>query len=256
MNPPTDSQREEPRRRPQGERPAMFQTWSELLFLHWKVDPDELQKTLPPGLYVDTKDGAAWLGVVPFQMRRIRPAGLFPVPWLSYFLELNVRTYVHDESGRPGVWFYSLDTNRWAAYKIARTLFKLPYFKAIMETAHSGDGWIGYSCQRKGSHGEARFRHRPEAGASAIEAEPGSLEFFLLERYLLFSHDPRSGGIYSGQVHHRPYQYHPVEVSEYSSAPIGWDGLPGGSGSPAHACFAEPVDVEVFALKALDKFSG
>jgi uncharacterized protein YqjF (DUF2071 family) len=78
---------------------------------------------------------AAWVGVVPFRMDRIRPYCLPPVPWLSWFLELNVRTYVHDDEGNPGVWFHSLDTNRWPAYKIARTAFKLPYHHAAMQTS-------------------------------------------------------------------------------------------------------------------------
>jgi len=246
---PTEPQREAPRQRPEGERAALFQTWSELLFLHWQVDPEELQKTLPPGLFIDTRDSSAWLGVVPFQMRRIRPAGLCAVPWLSYFLEMNVRTYVHDEQGRPGVWFYSLDTNRWPAYKIARTVFKLPYFNATMGTGHEENGWINYRCRRKGSSGEAEFRYRPLSGGNTKEAETGSLEFFLLERYLLFSHDPRSGRLFSGQVHHRPYRYGPVDVSEFSSLPITWNGLPDCHGHPVHACIADPVDVEVFGLK-------
>ncbi len=118
------------------ERPAapvvMHQRWRALLFAHWRIDPDAIQKTLPVGLHVDTCDGSAWLGVVPFFMDAVRPAFLPALPWLSWFQELNVRTYVHDEKGVPGVWFYSLDCNQPLAVAIARTLFHLNYRHAAM----------------------------------------------------------------------------------------------------------------------------
>ena len=174
-----------------------------------------------------------------------------PVPWLSWFLELNVRTYVHDDEGNPGVWFHSLDTNRWPAYKIARTVFKLPYFHAAMRTSLGADGWIDYRCRRRGELETAGFRYRPEDSEAPRKATPGTLEFFLLERYLLFSHTPANGRYFSGQVHHTPYQYRQVEVAEWSALPALWDGLPGLEGPPAHACVAEPVDVEVFALREI-----
>lgn len=229
----------------------MRQTWSELLFLHWRCDPATLQTILPAGLHLDTCDGSAWIGVVPFRMDRIRPAGLFAVPWLSWFLELNVRTYVHDDEGRPGVWFHSLDANRWPACKIGRTAFRLPYFHARMSSATSPDGWTDYRCHRLGEADEAHYRYRPDSTVPAREAEAGSLEFFLLERYLLFSHNPGTGRLFSGQVHHRPYRYRPADAEICSLLPTAWDGIPGLAGAPAHACAAEAVDVEVFALKAV-----
>ena len=251
MNPPTPEQREAVRQRPPHELPAMRQTWSELLFLHWKADPEIWRKTLPEGLHLDTCDGAAWVGVVPFRMDRIRPYCLPPVPWLSWFLELNVRTYVHDDEGNPGVWFHSLDTNRWPAYKIARTAFKLPYHHAAMQTSRGSDGWIDYHCRRRGQSDTARFRYRPEDSVTPRAANPGTLEFFLLERYLLFSHTPANGRYFSGQVHHTPYQYRQTAVEKYSTLPMVWDDLPLLEGPPAHACVAEPVDVEVFALREI-----
>ncbi len=251
MNPPTPDQREDPRIRPTHELSAMLQTWSELLFLHWTADPEVWRKTLPDGLHLDTFDGAAWVGVVPFRMDRIRPWCLPPVPWLSWFLELNVRTYVHDDEGNPGVWFHSLDTNRWPAYKIARAAFKLPYFHAVMRTARGADGWIDYHCRRRGETEAARFRYRPDGSRAPREAEAGTLEFFLLERYLLFSHTADDGRFFSGQVHHSPYQYRGVAVEEWSTLPARWDGLPVLEGPPVHACVAEAVDVEVFALREL-----
>lgn len=250
---PTDAQREAIRQRPAG-RAAMYQTWSDLLFLNWRVDAAALQETLPDGLFIDTFDGSGWLGIVPFQMRHIRPAGLPAVPWISYFLELNVRTYVHDRHGNPGVWFYSLDTNRWIAYKIARTVFKLPYFPAVMGARRDHEGFMDYHCRRTGTGDAteaARYRYRAGEGA-AQEATPGTLEFFLLERYALFSHDPVSKRIYSGQVNHTPYQFRPAEVPQWDTAPAIWNGLPDLSGPPAHVCMADPVDVSVFGLKTVE----
>ena len=134
--------------RPQG-RVVMWQRWTDLLFLHWALPPDVIQKTLPEGLAVDTFDDRAWVGIVPFFMEDIRPAGLPSVPWLSSFLELNVRTYVRDAAGRPGVWFYSLDCNRWMAVEVARRAFHLSYQHAVMEARTSADGWISYQCRRR-----------------------------------------------------------------------------------------------------------
>ncbi|NNE91236.1 MAG: DUF2071 domain-containing protein [Verrucomicrobiales bacterium] len=253
ISPPTDEQRIAVLQRPD-ERAVMRQTWSNLLFLHWRVRPESIQQTLPEGLFVDTFDDSAWLGVVPFEMRNIRPAGLFSVPWLSFFLELNVRTYVHDEQGNPGVWFYSLDTNRWLAYKIARTFFKLPYFPANMKMSRRDDGLLGYRAHRTGEVGPgSEFVYSPaDRDDELATAEVGTLEFFLLERYLLFSHDERRRRLFSGQVNHEPYQFQNADVREWDAAPVEWDGLSGlVNGNPIHQCVAQPVDVEVFRLKGL-----
>ncbi|MFG0295490.1 MAG: YqjF family protein, partial [Maioricimonas sp. JB045] len=126
MPQPTPEQRLQLRERPPC-RPVMYQSWQELLFLHWRIDTDIIQRTLPAGLHVDTCDGAAWLGVVPFLMRNIRPWWFCSVPGISNFLELNLRTYVCDDAGRPGVWFYSLDASQPLAVWAARTFFHLPY---------------------------------------------------------------------------------------------------------------------------------
>ena len=112
---------------------VMYQRWSELLFLHWRWEVEDLQRRLPEGLHVDLHEGEAWLGVVPFFMDRVRPRFLPAVPWVSWFRELNVRTYVHDDEGRPGVWFFSLDCEQPVAVRLARWLFRLPYFDAAMK---------------------------------------------------------------------------------------------------------------------------
>jgi len=226
-------------------RPIGRQRWSDLLFAHWKMDAQAVQATLPPGLFVDTLDGEAYVGIVPFFMERVRPAWLPPLPWISWFLELNVRTYVHDADGQPGVWFYSLDCNQPLAVAVARRFFHLPYFHARM-SAKRRDGAIQYHCQRRGETGEPwRYEWRP--GTHAAPAEPGTLEFFLIERYVLFSSD-REGQLHEGRVHHAPYRIHTPVVSALSTGPAHLAGFDL-RGDPVSLLGAKSVDVSIFPLK-------
>lgn len=234
------------RNRPVG-RAVMRQSWRDLLFLHFRTDPARVQATLPDGLEVDTfpdRSGRewAWIGVVAFRMEGIRPEGGFALPWLSAFPETNVRTYVTRRGEDPGVWFYSLDAARLIACTVARRTFSLPYHHAAMATTRDG-GRIGYRSVRQGS---------PEAGLSLdafvgglIAAPPGSLEFFLAERYLLYA--VQRGRVCSGRVAHVPYPLFNARVDG------GRQTLTDAVGFPAqpweHICFSPGVDVEVFGLR-------
>ena len=222
------------------------QRWSGLLFLHWKVEASAVQATLPPGLFVDTFEGAAYLGIVPFFMERVRPAWLPPLPWVSWFLELNVRTYVHDREGRPGVWFYSLDCNQPLAVAIARRFFHLPYFHAKMRATRR-DGAVEYHSQRRGTPTLSSYAWQPDDDTR--EAAPGSLEFFLVERYVLFSTD-RSGALHSGWVHHQSYRISHAVVPEFSVEPARQAGFDL-AGPPISTLCASAVDVSIFALGKL-----
>jgi len=221
----------------------MYQRWENLLFLHWRWDAAEIQRTLPPGLFVDTFQSEAWLAIVPFFMRGIRPRFFPAVPGISDFLELNVRTYVHDAQGRPGVWFYSLDCNQSLAVWTARTFFHLPYQHAAM-SAHSLDGCIDYTCQRRGDSNGSRFRYRIHSQAHL--AEPGTLEFFLAERYLLFSQSPR--GIRCGQVHHTPYPLATATLESWDVNSLLQAGFASPARPPDHVIASAGVDVRVFPL--------
>ena len=249
--PPTLAQRCNERERPAG--PVIGrQRWNQLLFAHWKIDPAAVQATLPRGLYVDTFAGGAYVGIVPFAMERVRPAWLPPLPWLSWFLELNVRTYVHDAAGRPGVWFYSLDCDQPIAVAIARRFFHLPYCHARM-AASVRDGVIHYECQRRGEAARpGYFAWSP--GAPAAPVAPGTLEFFLVERYVLFAADP-AGRLYAGRVHHAPYRVSVPQVVEFSREPARPAGFPL-DGEPASVLAARPVDVSIFPLARLDGSSA
>jgi uncharacterized protein YqjF (DUF2071 family) len=224
----------------------MRQRWSGLLFLHWPVDPALIAERLPAGLHVDTFEGKAWLGVVPFFMDRVRPTGIPAMPWLSWFMELNVRTYVHDDHGNAGVWFFSLDCNQPVAVEIARRSFHLPYQHAVMRSHVRGNS-IHYHCRRK-SIGALDAEFGYETPLSTKPAEPNSLEWFLVERYLLFSTNP-SGRIFRGLVHHQPYQIAAGNCEHLSTEPIRLNGFPVPTDPPASVLTAAPVDVRIFPLR-------
>ncbi len=223
---------------------VMRQTWKDLLFAHWPVPPAQVQQTLPEGLFVDTFDGLAWIGVVPFFMQNVRPVGCPCIPGISNFLELNVRTYVHDAAGIPGVWFYSLDCNQPLAVWIARNFFHLNYRHATMHAERCGPG-ISYFSRLKSAAWEATFHYHPTSPPT--QATPNSLEFFLLERYLLFSSD-RRGRIFSGRVHHSPYEISQASATISLDAMADLTGFPPIMCEPAHLCQSAGVDVRIFPL--------
>jgi len=224
---------------------VLLQRWEKLAFLHWRWDAADIQRTLPPGLFVDTFQGDSWLAIVPFYMRGIRPRFCPPVPGISDFLELNVRTYVHDEQGRPGVWFYSLDCDQPLAVWTARRLFHLPYQHARMQ-APMTDGWIDYTCQRRGEPAQSRLRY--QLSAETRTAAPGTLEFFLAERYLLFSPSPR--GIRCGQVHHVPYPLAEAKLDAWDAKPLLQAGFSDPQRPPDHVIGSPGVAVRVYPLTA------
>lgn len=249
-SPPTRAQRLAARERPPT-RPWMHHQWRELLFLHWRFDPDVIQRTLPAGLQVDTFDGAAWVGIVPFFMRGVRPVGLPPIPGLSNFQELNVRSYAFDRQGRPGVWFYSLDANCWPAVLGARWSFHLPYYWARMTYAFNEvTRRVHYTSQRRGSSPAltTEFDYQPE-GAVRVANDPDSLEFFLIERYLLFAE--RDGRLYCGRVHHPPYELTGARLGRWDENALRLDNLPPPGRDPDHVVLSRGVDVAVFGLQAV-----
>jgi uncharacterized protein YqjF (DUF2071 family) len=185
-------------------------SWHDLLFAHWPLSPDIICPLIPPRLTLDTFDGCAWVGVVPFRMSAVVPRYTPPAPWISAFLELNVRTYVTID-GKPGVWFFSLDAANPVAVAVARRWFHLPYFRARMGLDDDGD-WIAYSSRR--SHrgfppGEFQGRYRPTG--PVYRSEPGSLDAWLTERYALYAAD-RLGRVFRGDIHHVPWPLQPAEA--------------------------------------------
>jgi uncharacterized protein len=186
----------------------MGQTWEELLFAHWRVPLERVREHVPAELEVETHDGSAWVGVTPFRLRGLRGRGMLPLPGVSSFLELNVRTYVNFGGEKPGIWFFSLDAASRLAVEAARRTYLLPYFHARMSTTKRGE-WIDYECARIDEPGRVfSGRYRPDG--PVFHAEPGSLEWFLAERYCLYTVD--RGTVYRAEIHHELWPLQPAEA--------------------------------------------
>jgi uncharacterized protein len=200
----------------------MGQTWYDLLFAHWALPPEIVRPLVPEPLQLDERDGRAWLGVTPFVVGGLRPRGAPPLPWLSRFPELNVRTYVHYR-GRSGIHFFSLDAARLAAVVAARRSYRLPYFHADM-TAVREESTIRYESLRKGSSGpRADFRARYGPAGPRLPLMAGTLERWLTERYCLYVVE-EGAGVLRGQIHHPPWQLHAARATielNTMGAPLG-----------------------------------
>ncbi len=229
---------------------VMRMTWSELLFAHWPIEPEAVARLLPSGLTLDTRDGQAWIGVVPFLMSNVSPRCCPAVPGLSRFLELNVRTYVLRD-GKPGVWFFSLDAESPIAVRLARATFNLPYMDATMSMSQDALGGIRY--QSKRTHcGEpsAAFVASYQASGEPFQAKSGTLEHWLTARYCLYSAD-RKGRLYRGEIEHPPW--------ELSSSKWNWQSNTMGdpynfrlTGEP-HLLSAQPVTVRAWIATRCDR---
>jgi uncharacterized protein YqjF (DUF2071 family) len=188
----------------------MTMTWQNLLFAHWQLPPESLRPLIPAGLELETFDGSAWIGIVPFQMRNVGPYGPPLGPWNPSFAELNVRTYVR-VGEYPGVFFYSLDAANRFAVSAARRWFHLPYFNANMRVRLDGE-WIAYESERHHrGYPPGSFRGRYRATAEVYHSTPGTLESWLTERYSLYSVD-RRGTIRRGDIHHARWPLQPAEA--------------------------------------------
>ena len=139
----------------------MFQTWHDLLFAHWPIPLEALRPLVPHQLPLDTFDGKCWLGIAPFHMSGVRARGVPPLPGLSRFPEVNVRTYCTLD-GKPGVFFFSLDAANRPAVWAARSFYHLPYFFARMEAQVAGDD-VSYFSRRLNGEAELQARYRPIA---------------------------------------------------------------------------------------------
>lgn len=247
----------------------MHQNWGKLLFMHWPIAATDLRPLIPAPLSIDTFEGSAWIGVVPFTMWGIRASFLPPIPGTSAFHELNVRTYVHF-NGVPGVWFLSLDAAHRLAVWGARTFYRLPYFNAEMQLKQSGDR-IVYSSTRRDEMTYAKFFDVDQAGFESdftserfcnlpparfdgswniceprTEAAPGSIEFFLTERYCLYTFHRRQ--IHQSRIYHDPWPLRTATIETYESSMIESLGLPAPEGSPL-LHYAESIAVDIWPLK-------
>ena len=216
------------------------QTWEVLAFLHWRVDAGELARLLPPELPLDTHDGDAWLGITPFVLTNFRLRGIPPLPRISTFPELNVRTYVTVD-GKPGIWFFTLEAASQLAVEGAKRLYKLPYHHARMSAERRGP-FVHFESARAGAAFSARYRGEGDL----FRPEPGSLEYFLTERYCLYTAD--GGRLYRADIHHPPWQLQLCEatVDLNTIAPVAL------AGAAPHALFSARQDVVVWSLTEVE----
>jgi uncharacterized protein YqjF (DUF2071 family) len=189
----------------------MHQVWHELLFAHWPVSPGVLRPLIPASMEIDTFEGEAWVGIVPFHMSGVRPRGLPAVSAISSFPELNVRTYV-TVNGIPGVYFFSLDAGNPVAVAIARSVFHLPYFNASMQSKTIGDTihYRSHRTHRGAPAADYIARYRPIA--EVVLSRPGSIEAWLTERYYLYT--TAGSQLFRGDIHHVRW---PLQVAELES---------------------------------------
>ncbi len=223
----------------------MYQQWRSLLFVHWPIDADKLQPLIPSPLVVDQFDGKAWIGLVPFEMKNVRPKCLPPSPWLSTFAETNIRTYVRYNGSNPGVWFFSLDAANAVAVHIARTLFRLPYFKASMNLSVR-DNVVSYCGERNDR--SAWYEVEAAFHGDFYNAMPGTLDHFLAERYLLFTEN--NGRIYTGQVHHTPYPLFGASIKYCRQTLTNAAGI-NVDGDPPSVLYSPGVDVRISPIQYL-----
>ena len=232
----------------------LHQNWHHLLFLHWEVPAAELQRMIPPQLTIDTFEGNAYVGLVPFTMTGVRPVLTPPLPWVSSFHEVNVRTYVHRDGREPGVWFFSLDASSSIAVAAARAAYKLPYFHSEIEFAASADPRpiIDFTSQRDDPRGtkpaNARLRYQPMEGIVA-HASPGTIEHFLIERYILYTIDSEHR-LYRARVHHQPYPVNRAEILELDETLVWASGIRRSEDIPLRH-YAREVNVKIYALEPL-----
>lgn len=231
------------RARPSG-WPLMRQWWGKLLFMHWSVPAHVLRPLVPPRLEIDTFGGNAWLGVVPFTMWGVRPSFAPAPPRLGAFHELNVRTYVH-ANGVPGVWFFSLDAANRLAVWGARRFYHLPYFNARIDLRQDSET-ITYSSQRTHTDAPpAEFAATWMIGDALGEAAHDSLDFFLTERYCLYS--ARRERLFRSRIFHQPWPLRQARLLSLRSTMIEALGLPTPAGEPL-LHYAEALKTDIWPL--------
>lgn len=220
----------------------MAQTWHDLLFAHWPVEPSSLRDLVPAQLPLDIFDGQAWVGVIPFHMSGIRARGLPPLPGLSRFPELNVRTYVTFD-GRPGVYFFSLDAANLAAVWTARRFYRLPYFHARMSSQAQQEKIVYYSTRLNGS---ARFGGSYQPTGPIHFRDKRSLEDWLTARYCLYT--TKGADVYRAEIHHLPWplQDAAAEIEVNTMAAAAGITLPQ---IPPILHFAERLEVLIWPLR-------
>jgi uncharacterized protein len=225
---------------------VMKQTWYDLLFAHWEIDSNLIKPFIPSSLQLDTYQGRAWIAVVPFRMSGIRLKYLPEIPFTSKFPEINVRTYVTYQ-GKPGVYFFSLDASNYLAVKVAKSFFHLPYHQSDMIVTSEGDS-INFHSYRNKSKDEYRFRGKYQPTSDVYYAELGSLEYWLTERYCLYTE--KNNRLYRGEIHHQPWPLQQAKADIYENTMVTINGFPLLHTKPL-LHFAKKLDVLLWGIEEL-----
>jgi len=216
----------------------MVQQWRDLAYVHWRYDPQVVAALLPEGLEVDTFDGSAWVGLIPFSMRGIGLPRLPAVPYFGSFPEINVRTYVR-RNGIPGVWFFSLDVNRLIPAVVARTTYLLPYCWGRASN-RIDNGVLRSDVERRWP---SRARSRTAVRIGQPIAQPDDLAVFLSARWGLHSKG-LFGGLMYAPVDHEPWPLHSASLESIDQNVVEAAGLPSPTGEP-HVMFSPGVSVRI-----------
>ena len=246
---PIDSTEHRPYPLPNGPW-VLSMSWRDLLFMHWPVPESVLRPLIPSSLRIDTFDGSAWLGVVPFRMTGVSPRFLPGVPPLSNFPELNLRTYV-SAGGKPGIWFFSLDAHNPVAVRIARATFKLPYFDAKMSCRTFEDTVRYESTRTHRGAPEASFVGSYRPTGKTFDSKPGTLENFLTERYCLYAADSKER-VRRGDIHHSMWPLQRAEVEVEKLVMTGQIGLDQPTSEPL-LHYARRLDVVAWSPRRIDE---
>jgi uncharacterized protein YqjF (DUF2071 family) len=222
-------------------RPVMVQRWNDVVFLHWRFEPEVVQRLLPAGVRVDTFDGSAWVGLIPFHMDGLGIRGLAPLPHVGSFPEVNVRTYVR-AGGRVGVWFFSLDVDRFLPAAVARITYSLPYCSGLADHVRAGDV-VTSRVQRRwpGSTGKPTTQIAVRCGAPIDDNDQRA--GFLTARWGLIS-ATRRGRLRYAPVDHPTWELHEAELLHLDDHLVAAAGLPQPD-EPPLAMWSPGVDVRI-----------
>ncbi len=213
-------------------RSIASQRWTELLFLHWRVDPAMVAPLLPPGVRPDEYDGSSWVGLIPFVLDRATLFGSPPAPYVGDFVEVNVRLYGVDAAGRRGVVFRSLDASRLLAVLAARATFSLPYYWSRTQLTREGDAYAA-SSRRIGGGAGASFLARI---GDPLETTP--LADFLTARWAMFTR--RGGRTRFVPNEHPPWPLHSAELLSLDDELLAAGGFPGLAATPPDSVLYSP----------------
>ena len=220
----------------------MLQVWRSLTFLHWRYDAATIARTLPTGLTLDTFDGSAWVGLVPFVLTGVQPYRLPALPWISEFPETNVRTYVTGADGERGVWFFTLEAARLAAVLLARRWYHLPYRWAAMQVNRSGST-VEYRSERSPLFGQGHTEIGIEIGGSANATE---LDHFLTARFRLYA--AAKGRIAYAQIEHGRWPLQRAKLTKCNETVLTNSGVPRPIGEPL-VHYSEELHVKAETLR-------